>query len=211
MFYPQLSRREAYRSPHDNGGFYADYRAYADEIAKDCQKRCVYCDAKVSENLGGDSFELDHFRPKKHFPDLERDPRNLVLACPACNRFKSGHWPAGTGTADTHVDGCGFVDPFDENRLDYFSINDVGGISAICEPAAYIIELLNLDRAARDDLRRRRLHVKIQKELAHQISRKMQDAIDSISDEKVDKDGIIERLHKLKKLQQALADSLNLV
>ncbi|MFD2256377.1 HNH endonuclease [Luteolibacter algae] len=210
MFYPRISRRGTYRSPSKHGGFYADYRAYAVEISEDCKMRCVYCDARVSENLGGDSFELDHFRPKKHFPHLERDPSNLVLACPACNRFKSAHWPAGTTTSDTFVKGCGFVDPFTTNQLDYFAINELGEISAKVEPASYVIELLSLNRAARNCLRRRRLLLKLQKSLLIKISSKTQRIVNLISNGEIQRDEIIDRLENLMRLQKQLASTLDI-
>ena len=157
MFYPQLSRRAKYSSPYGSGGFFADYKQYANEIAEDCQHRCVYCDAKERENLGGDTFQLDHFRPQKHFPSLKSDPENLVLACPACNRFKSDHWPVGKSSTHTFEGSIGFLEPFKDDRRDYFEIGSDGEICAKKDPAAYVVKILHLNRPARKNLRRHRI------------------------------------------------------
>jgi len=156
IFYPALTRRDTYRSPYGKGGEFADYHAYYDEVAEDCKQRCVYCDALVSENLGGDKMHLDHFRPQKHYDELKTNPNNLVLACPACNLFKSDHWPA-KGTDETYTENAGFIDPFEDKQKDFFTISSEGAIASKKGPAEYIINLLNLDRPARRELRRRRI------------------------------------------------------
>jgi hypothetical protein len=211
MFYPKISRRNTYSSPHNRGGHFADYRAYAAEIADDCKHRCVYCDARVAENLGGDSFELDHFRPKKHFSHLECDPTNLVLACSACNRFKSAHWPAGTTTTNTHVNGLGFIEPFSEDRLLYFSICRDGKISAIQPPSEYLVELLHLNRAAQINLRRRRLLVNMCKDLTAEIESRIGNLIDFLESGTLTKEKTIGRLRKLQLLQVQLTESLSIL
>ena len=157
MFFPALTRRADYRSPYSRGDFYADYKEYADEISEDCQHRCVYCDATMSENMGGDNMQLDHFRPQKLFPELCCDPNNLVLSCPACNRLKSDHWPADKSSGRSYSGIEGFIDPFSENRLMFFELVETGTILAKKDPAGYIIKLLCMDRPARRTLRKRRI------------------------------------------------------
>ena len=204
MFYPRLSRRSQYSSPGGRGGLYADYKQYAAEIANDCQRRCVYCDAKISENMGGDAFQLDHFRPQYYFPHLKCDPKNLVLACPACNRFKWNHWPAGTDTSETHVSGKGFIEPFNSDRLDYFEVNTSGHILSKQDPAAYIVKLLHLDRSARNNMRRRRIIMEDIASLLKVIPSELESAADAFENEQLTK---IEYLEKARRLH-ALLDRL---
>lgn len=157
LFYPNLERRDAYKRTN-KGDYYTDYHKYYDEIEADCKKCCVYCDVSLDE-IGGEGMQLDHFRPKTipEFKSLSNDPNNLVLSCPKCNRLKSNHWPADV-SADTTCDGdCGFIDPFEADRKDYFEIENTGGIRDKKSPSKYMIKLLMLDRIARRQVRRKRI------------------------------------------------------
>jgi hypothetical protein len=104
-------------------------------------------------------MELDHFRPKagNYFPELEDEPTNLVLACRSCNGKKRDDWPAGTATAETHVDGLGYIDPFETRRTLYFHVEGRGTLSALNAPADYMIEQLSLNRPFAVAIRARRL------------------------------------------------------
>ncbi len=177
LFYPILERREAYQRTNQ-GKYYSNYYKYYDEIETDCQKCCVYCDVSLDE-IGGEGMQLDHFRPKTipEFESLNNDPTNLVLSCPKCNRLKSNHWPADV-SADTTCDGdCGFIDPFKENRKEYFEIENTGRIRGRKVPSDYIIQLLKLDRMARRQIRRKR----ILREEIKRIIRKIGDKIYEIN------------------------------
>ena len=209
MFYPKISRRNQYCSPHGRGGVFSDYRKYANEIAEDCNNRCVYCDATTSENLGGDAFQLDHFRPQRHFPHLECDPKNLVLACAACNRFKSDHWPAGKDADDTFIANAGFLDPFKDDRLEYFQIESNGQISSKRDPAAYMVRLLHLDRPARNNLRRRRILFEQIDALQGEISRKWESTTCAFEKDEIAKPEYLERIKYLQQLNDQLRSSFS--
>lgn len=153
MYFPELVRRKNYKTKSD-GKNYITYSTYYEEIAEDCQHRCVYCDVLIAE-LGGESMHLDHFRPQKHFLHLASDPTNLVLACPYCNQLKSDLWPEKDGTSENGVNG--FVDPFGCRLLDYFQVEDGGALLPLQPPAQYIIGILALNRPTRKQIRRARL------------------------------------------------------
>lgn len=146
LFFPLLKRREQYRTKK-NGEYYATYGEYKQEVREDCLGRCVYCDAHENELGGPTSMNLDHFRPEKYqeFKHLVNDPRNLVWACRACNRGKWDHWPA-LGTDGTVMGNEGFVDPFVEDRRDYFDVKSDGKLVPLKAPATYMIVLLSLNR-----------------------------------------------------------------
>ena len=152
MYFPKIRRRTAYKVKKD-GAAYLTYSAYYDEIAEDCQNRCVYCDVLVVE-VGGESMNLDHFRPEKHFPELHAEPTNLVLSCPKCNQLKSDWWPEKQGTADGGKNG--FVDPFSEHMLSYVKVDDSGFMTALRNPSQYMIDLMLLNRPTRQQIRRAR-------------------------------------------------------
>ena len=156
VFFPLLVRQGGY--PRRGDGSYYDYAHYRAHIAADCQRRCVYCDAKEDEVGGGEAMQIDHFRPES-FPEFEHlinDPLNLHYACARCNLWKSNNWPA-RGTPHTHDRIDGFVDPFVEDRLNYFSIEPDGQIEPIRPPASYIVGLLHLKREFLRKVRQKRL------------------------------------------------------
>ncbi len=143
LFFPKLRRREQYRIKRD-GEYYASHGEYRQEIRHDCLGRCVYCDLHENEMRGQTVMEIDHFRPRGKFPELANKPHNLVWSCAECNRQKSDHWPA-LGTNDTVVGNKGFVDPFEENRSDYFKVQSDGSIIPLKLPAGYIVDRLVLN------------------------------------------------------------------
>lgn len=152
-FFVQLTRLGGYPTKDDGSHF--SYNRYRLHIAADCGQRCVYCDMHENEVGGPESMQLDHFRPEsfREFEHLANDPLNLHYACGRCNLFKSNHWPA-RGTPYTHDGESGFIDPFVENRAEYFRIRSDGTIEPVKPPARYIIGLLHLDR---EHLRKLRL------------------------------------------------------
>jgi hypothetical protein len=156
VFFPTLTRQANY--PKRADGNHYSYTYYRDHVATDCQHRCVYCDALEVEVGGAEAMQLDHFRPES-FPEFEHlgnDPRNIHYACPRCNLWKSDKWPA-RGTPNTHNGTEGFVDPFIEDRLTYFSVRPDGQIEPLRHPAKYMIGLLHLQREFLRKLREKRL------------------------------------------------------
>ena len=151
LFFPKIERRSNY-STKSNGEYYRDYKHYHVEIAEDCNNRCVYCDIKENE-IGFEGFVLDHFRPQVHFPDLISNPKNLVLSCPKCNILKSDHWAIDIECAETHNGICGFLDPFIESRLYYFSIEEDGNLICIKPLAKYLEKIFLLNRYSRKKVR----------------------------------------------------------
>jgi hypothetical protein len=122
----------------------------------DCLGRCVYCDIHENENGGKANMHLDHFRPKAKFPRLHSNPNNLHWSCAECNNLKSDYWPA-ENPASTINGEQGFIDPFTENRKDYFKVAPSGELIPLKAPALYKIELLALNREYRKRVRKNRL------------------------------------------------------
>ncbi len=154
VFFPGITRCENYAVK--KSGEYYGYAHYKDQIHIDCKNRCVYCDITLDEN-GHEGFALDHFRPQEKFPDLKNDPHNLVVACAKCNRNKSCHWPIEVGLYVAHDGVSGFIDPFEQNRLDYFDVGACGSLISKQGPSEYLIQLLGLNRPSRVVVRKNRL------------------------------------------------------
>ena len=200
LFFPKLRRRKQYCT-NRNGEYYTNYREYKQEIRRDCLGRCVYCDLHENELGGQTVMEIDHFRPRGKFPRLANNPHNLVWSCATCNNKKSNHWSA-LGTNDTFVGNKGFIDPFEENRLDYFEVGSDGTIIPLKPPAKYIIELLRPNRGAPKRTRELRYeayeHVrKFEKDIA------ALEKLNSLSNEQAAK---LSRLRKVKEHIQARLD-----
>ena len=156
IFFPMPVRKGEY--PRKGDGAHYGYAYYRTHIAIDCHRRCVYCDSTEDEAGGAEAMQIDHFRPES-FPEFEHlinDPLNLHYSCGRCNLWKSNNWPA-RGTPHTHNGTDGFVDPFSEDRLNYFEIKSDGQIEPLQPPAKYIIGLLNLKREYLRKLREKRL------------------------------------------------------
>ena len=199
LFYPVLERRKDYKTT--NGKYYSDYHEYYDEIETDCQKRCVYCDIQLEE-MGGEGMQLDHFRPKSipEFEYLKNDPTNLVLSCPKCNRLKSDHWPADITSDDTHSNGCGFIDPFNEKLNDYFEIKQSGSIKSKQAPAEYMIKLLKLNRIARIQVRRKRLLKNERQSVIDNVEHKINQIKAMVDNSDISRSKISEQLASLEDL-----------
>jgi 5-methylcytosine-specific restriction endonuclease McrA len=178
LFFPMLTRQGAY--PVKNDGSYYGYAHYRSHIAIDCSRRCVYCDSHEDEVGGAEAMQLDHFRPESfpEFLDRANDPLNLHYACARCNLWKSDNWPA-RGTALTHNGTDGWVDPFAEDRLTYFSIKSDGQIEPLRHPATYIIGLLHLRREFLRKLREKRLLMAAWQERLAQLKAELQTVIDN--------------------------------
>lgn len=155
LFYPIIVRRSNYIGK--GAGKVSRYSDYRVEIQEDCLFRCVYCDIEYTE-IGFEGMQLDHFRPENYFPELSDEPNNLVLSCPKCNRFKWYHWPGSKKIDEcSYAGGTGFLDPFQDDRREYFTIDTNGTAYPLKDPAGYMIKLLRLNREARIQLRRKRI------------------------------------------------------
>jgi hypothetical protein len=156
LFFPKLTRRTHYKQTRKKT-FYSNYDEYRQEIREDCLGRCVYCDCHENHIGGHQAMQLDHFRPKERpeFSHLINDPGNLLWSCSICNRRKWGYWHSQDITSS--VDGeHGFIDPFIENRQEYFSVAKNGHLIPLKSPAKYMIELLGLNTYNRRQLREAR-------------------------------------------------------
>jgi hypothetical protein len=160
LFFLPLEKRPAFTVKAD-GSFYSyEYyrQCFRDEIAEQCQGRCVYCDSHEIEVGGRESMEIDHFRPwsRPEFAHLKDDPRNFHHACGRCNRLKGVVWP--NCSSETCHDGLvGFVDPFAEDRRLYFNVAADGELICLRHPASYLSRLLQLNRPLLKLLRMRRI------------------------------------------------------
>lgn len=66
-------------------------------LERDFGQICAYCEQLCQlPTRSGESANdatIDHFRPRRRFPDLWLDWLNLIHACHRCNQAKGGSWP----------------------------------------------------------------------------------------------------------------------
>jgi len=167
FYYPALVRQDISVYYKTEGVFYATYncdRNYAN-VSKDCQFRCVYCDARIDE-CGGERFSLDHFRPTDVFSDkfngvLKTHPFNLHLSCQKCNVLKTNDWKGCMDTIDgiTHSSGLGYIDRFKDDISKYIVVDENGLVVSLDSngPGDYMVRKLLLNRTNRVYLRKKRV------------------------------------------------------
>ncbi len=197
MFFPKLKRRppeEYYNRLKQN---YADYRRNLEKITEDCQSRCIYCDTLLSE-MGYEGFQLDHFRPQAHFPQLATDPFNLVLSCPKCNVLKSDDWPAAKVIgAPSHNNSAGYIDSFSDNPSNYFSVLKDGEVTALKAPASYVLTRLSINRASRKKIRRARQINSLKNQINQQITILLSELHQKMAAREIDFDSAAKQLQSI--------------
>jgi uncharacterized protein (TIGR02646 family) len=118
------------------------YTLYRDDLRQDFLQACGYC-GDGDERADRSTFHIDHFAPKKLFPELELAYKNLVYTCRFCNVSKSDHW-VGDDPEVPNNGTEGFVDPCSDD-YDVHLGRDAGGrIVAKTALGSYIIRRLNL-------------------------------------------------------------------
>ena len=108
---------------------------------------CAYCERRCGNRSSGQpiSNEIDHFRPRKHFPDQTFVWANLLYVCRRCNKQKGSRFPGvedgpnidllsweakqkGKEYIDPSTDD-GYVNPRDpqERAESFFAFNEITG------------------------------------------------------------------------------------
>lgn len=204
MFFPKLSRKAAQHYHNRNGVFYANYRDNYKKIAEDCEHRCVYCDITIDEQ-GGDEMHLDHFRPQEHFTNLSQNPFNLHLACPKCNILKSSDWPCTKTTgAPSFIGARGYLDRFAHDVFNYLHVDNTGHLIAIGGPVKYMIGMLQLNRPARVNTRRKRILDARRASLLNGIARLTAKLESDKTHKKISENQILKRQHLISDMIELL-------
>ena len=71
----------------------ANYTKHKPALRVEFDYQCPYCHTKEPEIGGSKVFHIDHYKPKKEFPNLISEYSNLIYSCPDCNRYKGSFWP----------------------------------------------------------------------------------------------------------------------
>lgn len=71
---------------------YTNYRKYKPVLREEFGAQCVFC--LLPDASRNQSFGVEHYRPKKRFPELATTYSNLFYACNSCNSRKGDYWPS---------------------------------------------------------------------------------------------------------------------
>ncbi len=110
-----------------------DYKRYKDPLEKDFKERCGYTCCQQIWFGGKKNFQIDHFKPKSIYPELETKYSNLVYSCSYVNRAKGND------------DGT-YLDPVEVDYNLHFYRDELGNIfpKEDSEPAKYMYIRLKL-------------------------------------------------------------------
>lgn len=74
-------------------GPFPRYQQYKPALQQEFGRVCVYC-RTPDGSRGVDVFGVEHYRPKRKFPELATVYANLFYVCNTCNRRKGDFWPS---------------------------------------------------------------------------------------------------------------------
>lgn len=114
------------------------YGKYRESLREDFGRICGYCGK--NELVTKNTFEIDHFVPRRLAPKMENEYSNLVYSCYECNRKKAGKWLSEDKDIQ-FVDSKGFVDPATDEFDTNLERDEDGNIVGITPAGKYMVEV----------------------------------------------------------------------
>jgi ribosome modulation factor len=129
----QLNFREETPQRTYAGKELKDYRGYKNYLETDFKERCGYTNCQQLWFGGKRNFQIDHFKSKSIYPDLETKYFNLVYSSSYVNRSKSD-------------DDGNYIDPCDSDYNEHFYRDSLGNIypNDASDSAKYMYKKLKL-------------------------------------------------------------------
>lgn len=167
------------------------YEKYREFLRISSDYSCVYCTIKESESPGA-TFNIDHFRPVKYFPQLKLKCENLRYSCPRCNSYKRDNWIKDKDGCIKDCIKCNtkactknvfrFIDCLVEDPNDYIELNDLCELISINDSkvAEYTIKYLRLNRKQLIKLRNVRKFLELWKQELFQSLKESEKQIKNI-------------------------------
>lgn len=121
-----------------------DWTKHKQELEEDFFGICGYC-GKHFKATFCDS-QIEHFIPKKKYPEYENKYSNLILACKVCNNKKRSDWPSADPTKNVTDDRKkGYIDPATDEYDNNLKRCEDGSIIGITDVGKYMCNRLGFD------------------------------------------------------------------
>lgn len=121
-----------------------NWRKYRTELDEDFCGICGYCGKHFKITLC--DSQIDHFRPKKIFPEYENLYSNLVLSCKVCNNKKRYDWPSGDPNKNIDDDNKkGYIDPATDEYDLHLDRLENGSVVGKTDVGKYMAKRLGFD------------------------------------------------------------------
>lgn len=121
-----------------------NYSKHKVDLEKDFCGICGYCGKHFKATFT--KSEIEHFVPKKKYPDYKNKYSNLILACVVCNNKKRDDWPSEDPTRNITVDNKrGYIDPANDEFDDHLERCEDGSISGKTCVGEYMVKRLGFD------------------------------------------------------------------
>lgn len=137
---------------------FKSHSRYREYLRKSTNYACAYCTISESESPGA-TFNIEHFKPQKYFPQFIATCENLRYSCPRCNSYKRDLWISETNGCNRNCEECErhvceenierFIDPVQEEPSEIIVVREDDKLYAYngSKPANYTIQYLRLNRA----------------------------------------------------------------
>jgi uncharacterized protein (TIGR02646 family) len=114
-----------------------NYKDIKNKLMDKFHGHCAYCGKKLSSNIDAN---IEHFKPKSVYPDLEFEPSNLLLSCRECNVIKSNHFPLNESGSPL------LLNPNQDDLSKHIKQSKNGILEGISERGKSMIAVLRLNR-----------------------------------------------------------------
>ncbi|MEW8143807.1 MAG: HNH endonuclease [Candidatus Thiodiazotropha endolucinida] len=119
---------------------YKNYSDFKPSLRKEFDKTCVYC--RTPDNLSEKNYyAVEHYRPKRKFPELETEYTNLYYACGHCNSKKGEFWP----TDSQLMEGIFIPNPCDHEMHRHLRTSRNGTVAHHSLAGRWTIDLLDIN------------------------------------------------------------------
>ncbi|MBP3043665.1 HNH endonuclease [Arthrobacter jiangjiafuii] len=119
-------------------------RPIPEVLLAETDRRCAYCDSHVIHVA---QPHIEHYRPRKSYPELVVAWDNLTVACPRCNALK----------LDNFSEKLPLVNPFIDDPMDHFIFYGDMVFAPESLRGEYTIQILGLNREDIVSMRKQRM------------------------------------------------------
>lgn len=121
-----------------------DWRSHKPELEEDFLGICGYCGKHFKATIC--DSQIEHFIPKKKYPEHENKYSNLILACKVCNNKKRSDWPSNDPSKNITDDGkAGYVDPATDEFDNHLERTSDGTIIGKTDVGRYMAKRFGFD------------------------------------------------------------------